>query len=82
MTDNEPEPAEEEGPTATIVYSGGSEVVEDFFMVEERMDATDPYADMPDGEQIPVVRVWYSDPSLDDDDYVDYDYGNIVEVVP
>lgn len=79
------EDEEKTGPRATIVYSGGSEVVEDFEFIEERMDAADPYPDMMNGDHaplVPVVRVWYADPEDDDSRYVDYDYGTITEVRP
>ena len=64
----------ESEPEAMIVYHGGSEIVTGFDKLEERMDATDLYPDMPDGDAIPVIRVWYGN------EWVDYDYGTITEV--
>lgn len=70
---------------ATIVYEGGSEVVEGFAFIEELRESVDPY-DMSDvdfqGKVAPLIRVWYSDPSEDDSDYVDYECGTITEVSP
>lgn len=70
---------------ATIVHRSGTEEVEDFEFIEEIIDNVDSCDMSPvefQGEVAPLIRVWYSDPSEDDSDYVDYEVGNVVEVSP
>lgn len=62
--------------TATIVHDGGSEVVSGFTFIEElHYEYGDPYVPK-------TIRVWYSDPADNDDDYVDYEDADVTEVSP
>lgn len=60
----------------TIVYNGGSEVVDlDGVHVVEEIDTFSP-----DGQQ--SIRVWHTPPDEDPSHHVDYEGGRIVEVEP
>lgn len=61
----------------TIEHTTGTERFVNFEFVEKLADDVDPYDG--DGQ---TIRVWFSDPSVNDDNYTDFTEAEIVDVNP